>query len=430
MVMVTFTNLGLKSQAEGRSRRLKLALYRPHSNIWFKSTVGMILRRKPLPNKYAPFLNYLLESDVDVYFTSSLIHESNLKGFLKRVFDGLELVLWCLLNKISLRQVGLIFTGESLLDKDVLFLMHYGNFTFETQDVAAKGMALAQYLAKLKIFKVVHLTHYAYCSLIGAKNLVALRPDLLVAENNLATNSSFYQKFFTSVPSRFLCLPYTPAFRFQNRKSFDQRINKLVVTGSITYKMKSPEFIEFYGVDELQPMRRKLYDLMEIYQEQMDCLISDLDASRNTKSRYTQNSLIAIVRKVFGRHMQENYYKKDIAEIYNSYAMFAVPEEICDLPAIGFVEGMACGSAFVGLDLPQYRDLGMIPGVHYISYDGTVDNLMNIVKYYQQSPDELSGIAKAGNEFVRKNFVADKVYSQFLDSVYKSLTQKNDNTSI
>lgn len=412
--MAMITNPGLKSPAQGRGQRLKFVFYRPHSNIWFRSTAGMILKRKPLPNKYAPFLDYMMRADVDVFFTSSLIHETHLKGFLKRFSDGVQLVLWCVLNKISLRQVGLIFTTKSLSNKDVLFLMHYGNFTFETETFAAKGMALAQHLAELKIQKVVHLTHYAYCPLSGASNLAKLRPDLLVAENNLAVNSSYYKKYFTSVPGQFLSLPYTPALRFQNRKSFDQRINKLVVTGSITYKMKSPEFIDFFDVDELQPMRRQLYEQAGNYEGQMDCLISDLDASRQTKPKHAQNRFAAMARRFFAKHAQEDYYKKDIADIYNSYVMFAVPEEICDLPAIGVVEGMACGAAYLGLVNPMYQDIGMVPGEHYIGYDGTVADLMVKVNFYQKRPDEVKRIADAGCRFARTYLSPETIYAAFI----------------
>ena len=41
---------------------------------------------------------------------------------------------------------------------------------------------------------------------------------------------------------------------------------------------------------------------------------------------------------------------------------------------IGFVEGMACGSAYIGLDDPMYKDIGLIPGKHYIIY-GTLEDL-------------------------------------------------------
>lgn len=420
------TNAGSKAQSIAGSRRLRFVLYRPHSNIWFRDTVGRILKRKPLPNKYGPFLDYMLQSDVDVFFASSLVIEHQLAGILMRMLDGLELVLWCIFNRISLRRVDFIFTKRGLLDKDVLFLMHYGNFTNETEPVAVKGMALAQTLSAVKIHKIVHLTHYAYCPVTGASNLVVLRPNELIAENNLAINSDYYRKYFSNVSGESHCLPYTPASRFQNRTTFDSRINKLVVTGSITYKMKNPEFMAFFKNDELQPMRRKLYEEAGEYREQMECLISDLNADRKNEPQRMQNHLYSIAGRIFGRQAQQDYYEKDIVEIYNAYTMFAVPEEICDLPAIGFVEGMACGAAYLGLSNPMYQDIGMVEGVHYIAYDGTVADLMAKVHYYQQHPDEVEQIAEEGYRFVHSRLSADAVYGEFIQRIQSVVFKPED----
>lgn len=401
------------SQSSGRP--LQLVLYRPHANIWFKNTVGRILKRKPLPNKYAPLLDYLLSSGVSLHLACHLGEMSTVVGLLKRLRDGFELILWCLFNQISLSKVSLVFTSASLAKKDVLLLMHYGNFTYETEALSHSGLELAHFLARVNIPKVVHLTHYAYCATSGARNLVALRPSLLVAENNLAANSLYYKKYFNQVSGFFCSLPYIPAERFQERKPLAQRINKLVVTGSITYKMKNPEFIEFYQVNELQPLRRRLYEQAGEYLEQMDCLISDLDASRATRKESTINSWHKIVNRFRGSAVQNDYYKKDIVDIYNTYTMFTVPEEICDLPAIGFVEGMACGTAYLGLRNPMYEDIGMLAGVHYITYDGTVGDLMAKVSHYQQHPEEVARIAQEGSRFVREQLNAQTIYGKFLE---------------
>jgi hypothetical protein len=405
--------------------RLKFVFYRPHANIWFKNTVGRILKRKLFPNKYAPLLEYLLQSEVDVYFSTDLPHDSSLKSLFKAAFDGFELVLWCFLNRINFSKVSLIFRKKSLEKGDILFLMHYGNLTNETEEGAIQGMVPAQSLGALNILKVVHLTHYAYCPTTGAHNLALLKPDLLVAENNLENNSNYYNKYFKISESQFLCLPYVAASRFKNTKPFLQRINKIVVTGSITYKMKSPEFIDFFAADELQPMRRKLYEQATHYKKQMDCLVSDLNASRVvTETKDTQSQGTSAVHVIESSSAQFDYYKKDIVEIYNSYTMFAVPEEICGLPAIGFVEGMACGSVYFGLDDPMYQNIGMNPGVHYVSYDGTVIDLMAKVNYYQEHPTELIKIGEAGSKFVLEYLNPTVIYSKFVRQLKLVLSKK------
>ena len=87
-----------------------------------------------------------------------------------------------------------------------------------------------------------------------------------------------------------------------------------------------------------------------------------------------------------------------MVEKFNDYKMHFLGEEILGVPGIGFVEGMACGSAYIGLDSPMYRDYGLIPGIHYISYDGTKEGLRKTVEYYQrpENQEELERIAKTG----------------------------------
>ena len=110
-----------------------------------------------------------------------------------------------------------------------------------------------------------------------------------------------------------------------------------------------------------------------------------------------------------------------MVEKFNDYKMHFLGEEILGVPGIGYVEGMACGSAYIGLDSPMYRDMGLIPGVHYIAYDGTKEGLRKTVEYWQkpENQEELERIAKTGCEFVRKNFcgavVAEKLINQLVE---------------
>jgi hypothetical protein len=204
---------------------------------------------------------------------------------------------------------------------------------------------------------------------------------------------------------------------------FKERINKIVATGSITYPMKDKNFIDFFGGNQLQPLRQDLYRDASKYTLEMDCIISDLSSTRNEEDEQSElkrkNNFIELF---VNKHPTLNYYKKDIVSIYNSYMMFAVPEEICDLPAIGFVEGMACGCAFIGVDDPMYRDIGMIPGIHYITHDGTVEDLISKVRTYQHKKVELEIIANNGYAFAQKYLNPDKVYRDFFNMVKQRLT--------
>ena len=157
----------------------------------------------------------------------------------------------------------------------------------------------------------------------------------------------------------------------------------------------------------------------------MECLLRDLDAVRvNTLASSGNGIMKRIFRLLKGFLVQNTYYKTDIVETYNKHMMFAVPEEICGFPGIGFVEGMACGCAYFGLDDPMYRDIGLIPGIHYIAHDGTVPDLMAKVRYYQNNIDELKIIAKSGNEFVTNKLTPTSVYSTFFELLKTKLADK------
>jgi len=410
-------------------RRRNFIFYFPHSSYWFKTPIRQSIQGIKLPNKYSDFFDFIVDSDFEVYLASPVTHGGGLKGFFKTLLDPVKLMLWCMLNRVSLRRIKFMFSIEKMKSADYIFFMHFGEFDNVNPN---RGAAVARSFSNAKVKKLVHLTHYAFYPSEGIKNLKLLRPDWLIAENNLASNSEFYAKYFSDIGGKFLTLPYTISRRFVKKTPFQQRENRIVATGSITHKMKDVLFIEFFGTDELQPMRRNLYDQSHLFTGQLDCLISDYQKEAdalNSSDRVSETesslrkraaNLKYLIKKVKGFNPQRDYYRKNIVDIYNSYKMFVVPEEICDLPAIGFVEGMACGSAFFGLDDPMYRDLGLIPGIHYVSYDGTITDLMDRVRYYQTHTDELELIANQGYEFVSQNFKPDLVYEDFTKMLERS----------
>jgi hypothetical protein len=402
---------------------LKIVIYCPHKNVWFKNPVKNILKRQKVPNKYSTLFNNLIESNHRIYITTKLYGDFGFIGFLKSIFDPVELFLWCFLNKISIKKIRFIFNKRGLLKKDVLLLMYYGALTHESDCLAKKGEKIAKLLSGLKIFKIVHMTHYIYNVDIGNRNLEILKPNLLVAENNLKNNSPFYKKYFSNIDSNFYQLSYTPSDKFTTKSTFLSRVNKMVVTGTITFDIKDERFIDFFKHNELQPLRRKIYQNSYQYPDQLECLISDLNESRIIAGADTKSHILKKIYSLFfSKHPQSKYFKRDIVEIYNSYRMFTVPEEICNLPAIAFVEGMACGCAYFGLDDPMYRDLGLIPGIHYVAYDGSEFDLIHKVQFYQSHPDELEKVANSGFEFVKNHLTPKIVFEKLISQIKADLT--------
>ena len=116
---------------------------------------------------------------------------------------------------------------------------------------------------------------------------------------------------------------------------------------------------------------------------------------------------------------QKKYFSFNMVEKFNDFKMCLVGEEILGVPGIGFVEGMSCGCAYIGQKLGYYEDYGMQEGVHYIGYDGTLEDLKAKITYYQQpeNQEELERIANAGYEFAQKHFRGEYVAEQLLNNL-------------
>ena len=401
---------------------LKFVIYRPHANVVYKNTVKNLFLRRRAPNKYSLFFDYLLQSKCKLYLSTRLEQPITFLQLIKNLLDRINLMLWLKFNRIHSDSIEIISTIKNVNKCDVFYTLFYENLSHEKNIIAHNAHSLAKSIGAINIFKIVNMTHYFYNVDLGSKNLKEFAPDLLIAENDLEKNSSFYKTFFKNIEAPFRAVSFVPAARFLKKNDFHHRKNKMVATGTITYKVQDTNFNGFFNVDELQPLRRLLYERKNEYLKEMDCLISDLNATRmGTKTFYEK-----ILEGIRNQYPQKDYFNKDVVSIYNGYRMFCVTEEVADLPAIGFVEGMACGCVFIGIDNPMYTDLGLLPGVHYISHDGTIGDLMAKVSYYQMNEGDLSRIADAGHEFVHQKLTAKIVYEKFMSEVVRLASLRMD----
>ena len=110
--------------------------------------------------------------------------------------------------------------------------------------------------------------------------------------------------------------------------------------------------------------------------------------------------------------------------------MFVVPEEVSGLPGIGFVEGMMCGSVFIGLNDPMYTDIGLKDGVNYIGYDGSLDNLKYKITYYQEHQKELNDISNNGYNFISENFKKYMIAEKFVNDVFLQSLKRDANLNL
>lgn len=243
----------------------------------------------------------------------------------------------------------------------------------------------------------------------------------LFGEVDLQKNCELYRTYY-HVDKPWVTHPFVYAERFQNKVPFEKRKNMAFATGTITYK-NHKEFLAVYGDACDQPTRKQIKDNPEFFKDTVYCTSSDyLEDDAGKKVNETDILPIKLYKKIYNRtHVgkQKKYYSFDMVEAFNNYKMCIVGEEILGIPGIGFVEGMACGCAYIGQDMPAYRDWGLIPGIHYITYDGTKEDLKRVIEYYQMDDHqtELEKIARTGCEYVRTNFSGNAVAAKLLEQL-------------
>lgn len=240
----------------------------------------------------------------------------------------------------------------------------------------------------------------------------------IFGEVNLAKNCELYRRYY-HIDKPWIVHPFVYAERFQNKTPFSERKNMAFATGTITYKTHR-EFLSTYGDSCDQPTRKQIKDNPDFFRDTVYCTSSDyLEDNAGKEVKTTDILPVKIYKKVYNRLFtgkQKKYFSFDMVEAFNSYKMCIVGEEILGIPGIGFVEGMACGCAYIGQDMPAYRDWGLVPGVHYITYDGTKEDLKRVIEYYQMDEHqiELEKIAKTGCEYVRNMFSGNRVAEKLM----------------
>ena len=277
-------------------------------------------------------------------------------------------------------------------------------------------------MSDVKAFKALSMLHFHGRAnendIINEANV-----SCLFGEVNLEENCELYQKYY-HVDKPWIVHPFVFAERFENKTPFAERKNMAFATGTITYKTHD-EFINTYGDSCNQPSRKQIKDNPDYFRDTIFCTSSDyLEDNKGQEVKENDLLPIKVYKKIYNRLFtgkQKKYYSFDMVEAFNSYKMCIVGEEILGIPGIGFVEGMACGCAYIGRDLQAYRDWGLVPGVHYITYDGTKEDLKRVIEYYQMDEHqaELERIAKTGCEYVRKQFNGSAVAKRLLEALEK-----------
>lgn len=399
-----------------------------HTNWMLVKNSAVFLFKNSAAVKHKYLLDYLL-SHPDKYEVCNYINDRGFSIFTKggdlfqrflNVFAVLE-NRWILKkNGIKAKQITVIRNPQDIRKDDIVITYNLIPSNYRT-------------LEKVDAFKVTSLIHFG--GRPGQYDLIEKAGiNCLMCEVNLEKTSELYRRY-SHLQLPWVVHPFVYADRFQKKKAFKDRKNKAFSVGTITYKYEK-EFLDTYGDPCDQPIRKIVKDNTEYFDNTIDCYSEDyLENDQGKKILSTDNFIVALYKRIYNRThtgRQTKYFSFDMVEKFNDYKMHVVGEEILGVPGIGYVEGMACGSAYIGIDSAMYRDLGLTPGVHYIAYDGTKDGLKKTIEYYQKQENqvELEQIANAGFDFVITNFKGEVVAEKLLNNLVDWQRRWENNKSL
>jgi glycosyltransferase involved in cell wall biosynthesis len=392
-------------------KKMRVVFINLHANEMLVKTMPKYVFKQSVAIKHKYLLDYLLSnSDYEV---CSYVNENGFDLFhngpipvvkFVNLFRFLEHKIVLKKNEINVDKVKVLKNISDIRSDDivVIYRHHYEQLNG---------------VEKINSFKAVSMIHFLGKSR-EANALKKAKIDCMFNESNLQKNSEIFRRFY-DFSGTWVIHPFVYEERFQNKKPFRERKNMAFATGTITYR-DSEEHLTVYGDSCVQPLRKQIKDNIEYFNGIIMCTSSDYNEDFKVKKVSSKDNILVCFFKVLYNRMhtgqQKKYYSFNMVDAFNDYKMCIVGEENLGVPGIGFVEGMACGCAYIGLDSPMYTDVGLIPGVHYITYDGTKEDLKRVIEYYQadEHQKELEQIAKTGCEYVRTHFNGDTVAKKLL----------------
>lgn len=369
----------------------KIVFINLQDNDFIFRTFFQVVLKRGAATKHRFYLDYLLDNpeyEVCNHIVANKKHNPFV-AYLLRGFKKFE-HYFCLKNSKIKKNIRIIDDLSELGEDDlIMYYSHYPSSLTFGQNSCAK--------------KSVCITHF-YGLKEDAELIKNLSPDLLWGDGNYPIYSDLYKKNFQWFRGKYIESTFVPEDRFRYNTNFDTRKNMAFATGTVTNCDKK-EFVDYYGDRCYQPLRKQILENVDILSSVIESKISNRDETALKQPRYN-NVLEKLYCRIYNEltgYKQKKYYSFDMVRMFNNFKLCVVPEDINGIPGVGFVEGMACGCAYVGYEKIDYSQYGLVSGIDYITYDGTVNGLKNVIEYYQARPDELKVIAENGYHKIKKN---------------------------
>jgi hypothetical protein len=269
---------------------------------------------------------------------------------------------------------------------------------------------------------ILNVNHYPYQADIGAKAIENLKFDFFWAEADLRKNSKFFKIYFSKFIQKFIVTPFAVRDKFLMKRDYSNRNRMAVAVGTMSASMDhDAAYVNHYGHGILQPIRNAIFKNRDLNKKNhIVSYVSDLFEGGHARPVRGERNIITAIANWYHNVFvigQKNYNKIDMCEIFNSFKLHIVGEEIVGLPGIGFAEGMMCGSVLVGIDDDMYKDYGMIPGVHFIGYTGGYKELIRSIGLVINEDDKLSELSNNSLQFAKNHFNSEAVFLSFVNQL-------------
>ena len=401
---------------EPHSKKQRIVFVNMHSNVMLVRTMESIAFKKSSAMKHRYILDsFLANPSVEI---CSYINRNGFSyghGF-KTIYPFLSLFRFIehnfvmKKNKLDTKKVKILRNEKEIQSDDIIVLYVKYPYQFD-------GME------RINAFKAVSLIHlegnYEECSDLLQK----VQPNCIFGESNFFKfNTRFKNVFKWFDNKKFYLLPFVFEDRFRPSVLFQQRKNKAISVGTITS----------YKGEVTQPVRKQIKENAVELGKYLECYNEYYkEGSKPKEVLPTDGFIIRIIKDCYNLSIhdgqQKKYFSFDMVEKFNEFKMCIVGEERYGIPGIGFVEGMACGCAYIGLNNGLYDQYGLQEGVHYIGYDGTLSDLKAKIEYWQKAENQerLESIARAGREYVRFNCNKQIVATHLLADLLKANHSQN-----
>ena len=394
---------------------MRLCFYNPHTGL-IGTTVYHKLFKKTFHAKYG----YLLKLLQDQQYSTAIVVDGTVSSFpieyltkntlVLKIIAFFEIYIWCFIHQINPFRKTLIFSAKHLDSAtDILYGFAALGSPFYDQKLTEKSI-----FKKFAGKKMLYMSHYFTKTGVYSNHIKSTGVFCATAEADLST-SLFFNHYYSFMKNVYI-LPFALRKRYVQTVDFHSRKAKCLAIGT-THDLKVDDYTRdyclFFKTTNYHKMRRLIYENKEALAETMDSYIYPYEDMQIPNSRFYQKWLIyKYWYKLF--HMEQiRYFQFDIIQKYNEYMMFVSPEEDVGLPSVNFIEGMACGCAFLGVNHHMYSDIGLVNGVHFITYDGTLKGLQKMICHYQSHLDQLEAIARNGYDYIRECFFEERVRAIF-----------------